>query len=95
MDALRTDVAIIGEGRGACAAALAVARLGRRAILNEETQRIGRQLTNQAIPPEEHPWIEDHGAPASYREFRRGVGEYYRELLPLTPQARACATLKR
>lgn len=33
MEVLRTDVAIIGGGFGACAAALAAARLGRRVIL--------------------------------------------------------------
>jgi NADPH-dependent 2,4-dienoyl-CoA reductase/sulfur reductase-like enzyme len=55
VDVLRTDVAIIGGGLGACAAALAVARLGRRVILTEETYWVGGQLTNQAVPPDEHP----------------------------------------
>jgi NADPH-dependent 2,4-dienoyl-CoA reductase/sulfur reductase-like enzyme len=35
---LRTDVAVIGGGLGACAAALAAARLGRRVVLTEETR---------------------------------------------------------
>ena len=34
MEALGTDAAIIGGGLGACAAALAAARLGRRVILH-------------------------------------------------------------
>jgi hypothetical protein len=89
VDVLRADVAIIGGGLGACAAALAVARLGRRAILTEETQWVGGQLTNQAVPPDEHPWIEDFGATASYRALRRGIREYYRLHLPLTSAARA------
>ena len=72
MEVLRTDVAIIGGGLGACAAALAAARLGRRVILTEETHWIGGQLTNQAVPPDEHPWIEEFGATASYRALRRG-----------------------
>ena len=55
MESLRTDVAIIGGGLGACAAALAVARLGRRTILTEETRWVGGQLTNQVVPPDEHP----------------------------------------
>lgn len=54
MDALRTDVAIIGGGLGACAAALAAARLGWRVIPTEETHWLGGQLTNQAVPPDEH-----------------------------------------
>ena len=93
MEALRTDVAIIGGGLGACAAALAAARLGRRVILTEETHWIGGQLTNQAVPPDEHPWIEEFGATASYRTLRRGIRDYYRAHLPLTADARARATL--
>jgi glycine/D-amino acid oxidase-like deaminating enzyme len=58
VEALRTDVAIVGGGLGACAAALAAARLGRRVILTEETHWVGGQLTNQVVPPDEHPWIE-------------------------------------
>jgi len=93
MEILRTDVAIIGGGLGACAAALAAARLGRRVVLTEETRWIGGQLTNQAVPPDEHPWIESFGATASYRALRRGLRDYYRDHLPLTPEARACAVL--
>mgnify|MGYP001267181219 CR=1 FL=1 len=89
MNALRADVAIIGGGLGACAAALAVARLGRRVVLTEETRWVGGQLTNQAVPPDEHPWIERFGAPASYRALRNGIRAYYRRHLPLTPKAAA------
>lgn len=88
MEALRTDIAIIGGGFGACAAALAAARLGRHVILTEETHWIGGQLTNQAVPPDEHPWIEDFGATASYRALRRGIRDYYRAHAPLTAEAR-------
>jgi hypothetical protein len=88
MEVLRTDIAIIGGGIGACAAALAAARLGRRVILTEETHWIGGQLTNQAVPPDEHPWIEDFGATASYRALRRGIRDYHRAYLPLTAEAR-------
>lgn len=89
MEVLRTDIAIIGGGLGACAAALGAARLGHRVILTEETHWIGGQLTNQAVPPDEHPWIEDFGATASYRALRRGIRDYYRSHLPLTSTARA------
>ena len=81
------------RGLGACAAALAAARLGRRVILTEETHWIGGQLTNQAVPPDEHPWIEEFGATASYRALRREIRNYYRAHLPLTPEARANPTL--
>jgi len=93
VEALGTDAAIIGGGLGACAAALAAARLGRRVILTEETHWIGRQLTNQAVPPDKHRWIEQFGATASYWTLRRGIRDYYRAHLPLTPDARARATV--
>src|SRR4051812_22457668 len=93
MEMLRTDVAIIGGGLGACAAALAAARMGRRVILTEETHWIGGQLTNQAVPPDEHPWIEEFGATATYRALRRRIRDYYRQHLPLTSDARARAAL--
>lgn len=88
MEILRADIAIIGGGLGACAAALGAARAGRRVILTEETRWIGGQLTSEAVPPDEHPWIEHFGANASYRELRRGIRDYYRAHLPLTPAAR-------
>jgi len=93
VEVLRADVAIIGGGLGACAAALAAARLGRRVILTEETKWVGGQLTNQAVPPDEHPWIEQHGATASYRALRDGIRAYYRGNTPLTAEARARAAL--
>lgn len=93
MEIRRTDIAIIGGGLGACAAALAAAGLGRRVILTEETHWIGGQLTNQAVPPDEHPWIEEFGATARYRALRDGIREYYRAHLPLTEAARADPTL--
>jgi hypothetical protein len=93
VEALRTDVAIIGGGLGACAAALAAARLGLRVILTEETHWLGGQLTNQAVPPDEHPWIESFGATVSYRTLRRGIRDYYRAHVPLTAEARASGTL--
>ena len=67
---------VIGGGVGGCAAALAAAKMGRRVIMTEETDWIGGQLTSQAVPPDEHPWIERMGAPAWYRAFRDGVRAY-------------------
>jgi hypothetical protein len=84
----QADVVIIGGSIGGCAAALAAARAGLRVVLTEETDWIGGQLTSQAVPPDEHPWIEQFGATRSYREFRRNVRDYYRRNFPLTPAAR-------
>ena len=85
---LSTEILIVGGGLGGCAAALAVARLGRRAILTEETDWIGGQLTAQAVPPDEHGWIESFGCTASYRQLRNGIRECYRSHYPLTDVAR-------
>jgi hypothetical protein len=85
----QADVVIVGGGFGGCAAALAACRAGLRVILTEETDWIGGQATAQAVPPDEHPWIESFGCTRTYREFRDRVRDYYRENYPLTPEARA------
>jgi hypothetical protein len=90
---LRADVVVIGGGTGGCAAALAAARAGCRVILTEETDWVGGQLTAQAVPPDEHPWIESFGATRLYRRFRDGVRDYYRRHYPLTADARAAVHL--
>jgi hypothetical protein len=82
------DVVVVGGGTGGCAAALAACRAGKRVILTEETDWIGGQLTSQAVPPDEHPWIESFGCTRSYRQFRDGVRQYYRDHYPLTAEAR-------
>ena len=89
MPGLRTDVAIIGGGVGGCAAALAAADLGCSVVLTEETRWEGGQLTSQAVPPDEHPWIESFGATGRYRAFRGGVRAYYRAHVPLQAAAGA------
>lgn len=89
----RTDVLVVGGGLGGVAAALAAARLGRRVILTEETSWIGGQLTAQAVPPDEHPWIEGTGCTPTYRRLRAGIRDYYRRNYPLTPDARFDAHL--
>jgi hypothetical protein len=90
---LRCDVAVIGGGVGGFAAALAALRAGMRVILTEETGWIGGQLTAQAVPPDEHPWIERFGCTRSYRAYREAVRQYYRRNYPLTELARARADL--
>jgi hypothetical protein len=79
----------VGGGTGGCAAALAAASLGMKVVITEETNWIGGQLTSQAVPPDEHPWIESFGATSRYREFRNRVRSYYRVHRPLTESARS------
>lgn len=83
-----TDVLVVGGGLGGVAAALAALRLGRRVVLTEETDWIGGQLTAQAVPPDEHPWIEEMGCTASYRRLRNGIRDFYRRNYHLTAEAR-------
>ena len=87
------DLVIVGGGLGGCAAALAACRAGLRVVCTEATDWIGGQVTSQAVPPDEHPWIESFGCTRSYREFRDGVRAYYRRHYPLTAAARETATL--
>jgi FAD-dependent oxidoreductase family protein len=87
------DIAILGGGVGGCAAALAALRNGMRVVMTEESDWIGGQLTAQAVPPDEHRWIESFGATRSYRAYRAGVRGYYRRNYPLTAEARAAANL--
>jgi hypothetical protein len=86
---LRCDVAVIGGGLGGVAAALAALRNGQRVILTEETDWVGGQLTSQAVPPDEHAWIESFGCTRAYRAYRDAVRDYYRRHYPLTEPARA------
>jgi hypothetical protein len=86
---LRCDVAVIGGGTGGCAAALAAVRNGLQVILTDETDWLGGQLTSQAVPPDEHPWIEMFGCTQAYRTYRHSVREYYRRNYPLTEETRS------
>jgi hypothetical protein len=88
---LRCDVAVVGGGLGGVAAALAALRNGQRVVLTEETDWVGGQLTSQAVPPDEHAWIESFGCTRGYRAFRDGVRDYYRRHYPLTEAARSVA----
>lgn len=82
------DLLVLGGGLGGVAATLTAARLGRSVILVERSDWLGGQLTTQAVPPDEHPWIETHLASASYRGLRDAIRDHYRRAYPLTPQAR-------
>ncbi len=88
METLKADIIIIGGGIGGCTAALAASKRGKKVIMTEETDWIGGQLTSQAVPPDEHQWIEQFGCTGTYREFRNRVREYYRRHYPLKEEAR-------
>ena len=90
---LWADVAVVGGGVGGIACALAAARNGLKVLLTEEFDWIGGQLTSQAVPPDEHPWIEDRGCTKTYREFRTKIRDHYRRNYPLTPAAKDAAAL--
>ena len=85
---MMADLVIIGGGLGGCAAALAAARNGLRVILTEETDWIGGQLTQQAVPPDENRWIETFGGTRSYQTLRQGIRDYYARHYPLTDPSR-------
>jgi len=85
---LNTDIAIIGAGVGGVAAALGALRSGRTVVLSEEFDWIGGQLTSQAVPSDEHSWIEQFGGSRTYRNLRTAVRQFYRDHYPLTERAR-------
>lgn len=74
------DIAIIGGSLGGVQAAVSALSEGKTVYLCEQTDWIGGQLTSQAVPPDEHPWIETTGATRRYMEYRQSVREYYRNL---------------
>ncbi len=80
------DILIAGGGTGGCAAAMAACSMGLKVVMTEETAWIGGQLTSQAVPPDEHPWIEQFGCTRRYRDYRDRVRQFYRQNTPLKPQ---------
>lgn len=89
----RYDLVIVGGSLGGTAAAYSAAKMGMRVALIEESEWIGGQLTNQAVPPDEHQWIETFGATKSYRQFRERIRAYYRRNYPLNEEAMAVPDL--
>jgi hypothetical protein len=87
MTTMDSDVLIVGGGLGGVAAALAAARAGRRVVLTERYEWLGGQLTSQAVPMDEHSWVEQFGVTAAYRGLREGIRDYYRRWYPLTGRA--------
>jgi hypothetical protein len=85
---LSADLVICGGGLGGCAAALAALSNNLKVILTEETDWIGGQISQQGVPPDEHPWIETHGATKLYRDFRTSIRNYYKQRYQLSDNAR-------
>lgn len=81
------DLLVLGGGLGGVAAALTATRLGRRVVLVERGSWLGGQLTAQAVPPDEHQWIEGEHASPTYQRLRWLVREHYRRNYPLTASA--------
>ncbi len=84
---LACDVLVVGSGCGGVAAALAAPDLGRAVIMTEAGSWLGGQLTSQAVPPDEHPWVESIGITASYRRLREAVRTRYKQTRRLTEAA--------
>lgn len=93
MSESRTDILIVGGGVGGVAAAMAAAAMGARVMMTEETRWVGGQLTSQAVPPDEHRWIEQFGCTRRYRQFRDGVRAFVKSWYPLNGEALRNPTL--
>ncbi len=78
MKELFADVVVYGGSLGGTLAAYSAAKQSKSVLLFEASDWIGGQLTSQAVPPDEHLWIEETGCTASYREYRNQVRNYYR-----------------
>jgi len=90
---LDCDVLIAGAGCGGVAAARSAAVLGCQVVLADHSGWLGGQLTAQAVPPDEHPWVERTGITASYRQMREAVRDRYRADPRLRGEARRQAHL--
>ena len=80
MKTVKAEIIICGATLGGTVAAYSAAKMGKRVVLLEKTKWIGGQLTSQAVPPDEHPWIEDQGCTRSYREYRQKVRDHFIKL---------------
>lgn len=74
---LSPDALVVGGSIGGVQAAISLAKKNRKVILTEQYPWIGGQLTSQAVPLDEHPFIEEFGCTKRYRSFRDDIREYY------------------
>ncbi len=76
---IRAEVAVIGGGLGGVAAALAACEAGASVVLTEEGDRLGGQLTAQAVScPDEHDLVEHTGVTRAYADLRERIRTAYR-----------------
>lgn len=79
---------MVGGSLGGCCAAYALARLGRSVIQTDALEVMGGQLITQAVPPDEHPWIEEFGCTKTYRHSREAVRNRFRTRPGVLPEFR-------
>ncbi|NBX97095.1 MAG: FAD-dependent oxidoreductase, partial [Betaproteobacteria bacterium] len=82
------DIAVIGASLGGVLAAWRASQAGQRVLLVCEEPWMGGQMSAQAVPPDEHEWIELGGAPSSYLRFRQDIRSHYRRQVGFLDQAR-------
>lgn len=82
-DVIKADIVIIGGGIGGIACALSALQHGLSVVLTEETLWLGGQMTSQAVPPDENPWVEDKGSTRRYKQLRNAIRNFYRNNYPL------------
>ena len=70
---LSPDVLVLGASLGGVLAAWQASRAGASVCLVAQHAWLGGQMTAQAVPPDEHPLIEQGGASASYLAFREDI----------------------
>ncbi len=86
---IKTQVCICGGSLGGVLAAYSSAKQGKQVVLLEQTDWIGGQLTSQAVPPDEHRWIESQGCTQTYRNYRNTIRNYYRNLNGYSDQVKS------
>ncbi|GAA2080770.1 FAD-dependent oxidoreductase [Pseudolysinimonas kribbensis] len=86
--AVAPEVLVVGGGLGGVAAALSACAAGRTVLIADEFRWLGGQATSQAVPLDEHRWIERTGSSATYRAFRRGLRAEFRRTYPLRTAVR-------
>ena len=84
---MKYDAVVCGGSIGGILAAISLAKNNYNVLLTEETDWIGGQLTSQAVPFDEHKYIEEFGSTKSYRKFRNRIREFMKQNYPLTDAA--------
>ncbi len=90
---IKADIIIVGGGIGGVACAWTALQHGLTIILTEETSWLGGQMTSQAVPPDENPWVEDVGSTKRYKQFRNQIRNFYRTYYPLLKEHKKNPTL--